>query len=110
LTAIKNGGAGTLSRPLLMAMQLSPVSKTQSSMRTSQQFLGLHPSLFVLSDRIVMPRTVTLVLRIGWITHMGDWRIVTPSIKTLEQRWVWTKFGRRKWPSPNTRSSTEVLT
>ena len=31
----------------------------------------------------------------GWISHIGEFTIVTLSINTLRQRYGWTNFGRK---------------
>src|SRR5262245_55569931 len=72
--------------PDLMAMQSSPVSKTQFSINTSRLDSGLQPSLFGPCETRVTPRTVTFVQRTGGISHIGELLIVTPSIRTLRLR------------------------
>ena len=96
----------SLLRPDLMAMQSSPVSKTQFSMSTSRHDSGSQPSLLGPWETMLTPRTVTLVQSTGWISHMGERLIVTPSISTLRQRLGWMKLGRRNWPAPKTRCAT----
>jgi len=73
-------------RPDLRAMQSSPVSKKQPSMRTSVQDSGLQPSLFGPCELAVTPRTVTFVHSVGWRSHIGERTTVTPSISTFRQR------------------------
>ena len=85
-------------------MQSSPVSKVQPSISTSRHDSGSQPSLFGPWLRIVTLRTVTFWHSTGWISHIGELTIVTPSMRTLRQRYGWMKFGRSQWPSPNTRS------
>jgi hypothetical protein len=67
-------------------MQSSPVSKVQPSMRTPAQDSGLQPSLFGPWLRTVTFRTVTLRHRTGWISHIGEFTIVGPSIRMLRLR------------------------
>jgi hypothetical protein len=50
--------------------------------------------------------TRTFSHRTGWISHMGERTMRTPSTSTLRHRYGWIMFGRRWWPAPNTRSST----
>ncbi len=93
-------------RPLLMAMQSSPVSKSQPSISTSVEHSGSQPSLFGPWLEIFTLRTVTLRHSTGFSSHMGELRMVMPSISTLVERYGWKKFGRRAAPSPKTRSLT----
>ena len=67
-------------------MQSSPVSKAQFSISTSRHDSGLQPSLFGPWLSMVTPRTVTLVHSTGWISHIGELMIVTPSMRTFWQR------------------------
>ena len=55
-------------------------------MRTSVEDSGSQPSLFGPAETTVTPRTVTLRERTGWMTHIGAFVIVTPSIRTFVQR------------------------
>ena len=78
--------------PELMAMQSSPVSKSQSLMSTSAQDSGSQPSVLGAESRlglapvIVIPRTVTLEQSTGCTCHMGEFLSVTPSMSTFLQR------------------------
>ena len=81
-------------RPDLIAMQSSPVSNVQRSISTSEHDSGSQPSLFGPWLLMVTPRTVTFVHSTGWISHIGELTIVTPSMRTLRQRYGWMKFGR----------------
>ena len=89
-TTIRSEGAASRRpsalRPDLMAMQSSPVSKTAFSTRTSVEESGSQPSLFGPDETTVTPRTITLRDRTGWMTHIGAFVIVTPSIRTFSQR------------------------
>ena len=69
-----------------MAMQSSPVSKTQSSMSTSREDSGSQPSLFGPWLAIFTPRTVTFVESTGCISHIGELTMWTPSIRMLRLR------------------------
>ena len=82
-------------RPDLIAMQSSPVSKVQPSISTSAEDSGSQPSLFGPWLDMVTPRTVTLRQSTGCISHIGELRIVTPSMSTLRQRYGWMNMGRR---------------
>src|SRR5580692_11684819 len=93
-------------RPLLMAMQSSPVSNSQSSISTSLDDSGLHPSLFGPWLEIFTFRTVTFLHNTGLISHIGELRIVTPSINTFVQRYGWMNGGLSQLPSPKARSFT----
>ena len=73
-------------RPDLSAMQSSPVSNRQSSINTPRHESGSQPSLFGPADRTVTRRTVTLVLSVGCITHIGALTMVTPSMRTFLHR------------------------
>ena len=55
-------------------------------MRTSVDDSGSQPSLLGPSETTVTPRTVTFRESTGWITHIGAFVIVTPSISTFVQR------------------------
>ena len=85
-------------------MQSSPVSKVQRSISTSRHDSGSQPSLFGPWLRMVTPRTVTFEHRTGLISHIGELMIVTPSTRTLRQRYGWMKLGRKSPRSPNMRS------
>ena len=78
-----------------MAMQSSPVSNVQRSISTSEQDSGLQPSLFGPCVTTVTPRTVTFVQSTGWISHIGELTMRTPSISTFWQRYGWMNCGRR---------------
>ena len=86
-------------------MQSSPVSNVQPSMSTSRHDSGSQPSLFGPWLLMATLRTVTFVQSTGWISHIGELMMVTPSMRTFWQRYGWMKFGRRNDPSPNTRSA-----
>ena len=68
-------------------MQSSPVSNVQRSISTSRHDSGSQPSLFGPWLRIVTPRTVTFVQSTGWISHIGELTMVTPSMRTFWQRY-----------------------
>ena len=93
-------------RPDLIAMQSSPVSKRQRSISTSRHDSGSQPSLFGPWLSIVTSRTVTFVQSTGLISHIGEFRIVTPSMSTLRQRYGWMNCGRRNDSTPNRRALT----
>src|SRR4029079_18022537 len=71
----------------LIAMQTSPVLKSQFSIKTSVHDSGSQPSLFGPWLLIFTSRTVTLVQSTGCISHIGELMICTPSIRTLVQRY-----------------------
>ena len=96
----------SLFRPDFRAMQSSPVSNVQPSISTSRHDSGSQPSLFGPWLRIETLRTVTFWHSTGWISHIGELTIVTPSMRTLRLRYGWMKFGRSQCPAPNTRSRT----
>src|SRR5580698_2526944 len=74
-------------RPLLIAMQSSPVSNSQLSISTSVEDSGSHPSLFGPWVAILTLRTVTFFDNTGLISHIGEFRMVTPSIRTFVHRY-----------------------
>ena len=84
-------------RPALIAMQSSPVSKKQLLISTSRQDSGSQPSVFGPSPDTWTCRsfTVTLVQRTGCTCHIGELRSLTPSIRTLVQRYGWMNWGLR---------------
>src|SRR5579863_9149694 len=82
-------------RPDLIAMQSSPVSNTQFSIRTSRDESGSHPSLFGPWLLILMLRTVTFVHSTGFTSNIGELIIVTPSMSTFLEWQNWTRHGRR---------------
>ena len=82
-------------RPDLSAMQSSPVSNVQPSMRTSRQHSGSQPSLFGPWLRTLTLRMVTFSHNTGFSSHIGELMMVTPSMRMLRERYGWTKFGRR---------------
>ena len=57
-----------------------------SSIRTSVEDSGSQPSLFGPEETTVTPRTVTFRESTGWMTHIGAFVIVTPSMRTFVQR------------------------
>ena len=67
-------------RPLLMAMQSSPVLKKQFSISTRSHDSGSHPSPLGPSLLICTPRTVTSVDFRGCMTQKGESSRVTFSI------------------------------
>jgi hypothetical protein len=73
-------------RPDLMAMQSSPVSKTQSSISTSRQDSGSHPSLLGPWLWMFSLRTMTFSHSTGCTSHIGEAIMVRPSISTFRQR------------------------
>ncbi len=73
-------------RPDLTAMQSSPVSKKQPSMSTSLHDSGSQPSLFGPCVAMWTRRTVTFVQSTGLISHIGEFLMVTPSMRTFWQR------------------------
>src|SRR3989339_933005 len=93
-------------RPDLIAMQSSPVLKKQFLMSTSVHDSGSHPSLFGPWPSVVTPMIETFLQRTGWRNHMGEFLKVTPSTRTLVQRYGTKKLGRRFDPSPKMRCST----
>ena len=93
-------------RPDFSAMQSSPVSNVHPSMSTSRHDSGSQPSLFGPWLLTTTSRTVTLRHSTGWISHIGELTMVTPSMSTFWHRYGWMKFGRSLEPSPNTRSAT----
>src|SRR5258708_24294730 len=90
---------GTLTRlpsaflPALIAMQSSPVLKSQSLISTSVHDSGSQPSVLGPDSRLMLPPvivifcTVTLVQSTGWTCHIGEFFRVTPSISTFLQRY-----------------------
>ena len=66
-------------RPLLMAMQSSPVWKRQFSMSTSLHDSGSQPSPLGPSLMMVSPRTMMFFDSSGCTTQNGERSSVTPS-------------------------------
>src|SRR3954451_20638469 len=93
-------------RPDLMAMQSSPVSKEQLVITTMRLDSGSQPSLLGPCEDTVTPSTSTWSDRVGWISHIGELTMVTPSMRTLLQRYGSMKEDRRESPSPDCRCST----
>ncbi len=62
----------SLLRPLLTAMQSSPVLKKQFSMSTPSQLSGSQPSPLGPSLLTCTPRTITFFDSSGWITQKGE--------------------------------------
>ena len=91
-------------RPLLMAIQSSPVSKKQSSISTLSQHSGSHPSPLGPSLIIFTRRTVISVEWSGWITQKGERSRVISSRRIPSHLLKLTSCGRRPSFSPNTRS------
>src|SRR6266481_5311116 len=90
---------GTLTRrpsaflPALIAMQSSPVLKSQFLINTSVHDSGSQPSVLGPDSRLILPPvivilcTVTFVQSTGWTCHIGEFFRVTPSINTFLQRY-----------------------
>ena len=82
-------------RPLLMAMQSSPVSNIQFSINTFLLDSGSQPSLLGPWLDTLTPRTVRLSQNKGWITQNGEFFNVTFSIKIVLQRYRLISWGRK---------------
>ncbi len=82
-------------RPALMAMQSSPTSNTQPVITTERHDSGSQPSLLGPREWMDTFLTSTFSHRTGWISHMGERTIRTPSTSTLRHRYGWIMFGRR---------------
>jgi hypothetical protein len=67
-------------------MQSSPVSNIALDQHVAARF-GSQPSLFGPWLRMVTPRTITFLQSTGWISHIGELTIVTPSMSTFWQRY-----------------------
>ena len=91
-------------RPLLIAMQSSPVLKKQSSISTRSQHSGSQPSPLGPSLIIFTRRTVTSVEWRGWITQNGERSRVMSSSRMPSHLLKLTSCGRRPSSGPNTRS------
>src|SRR5258708_6389245 len=87
---------GASARAVRLDAQTSPVSKTQSSMRTSRHDSGSQPSVLGPCPMIVTRRIVTFVQRVGCSTQKGALRMVTPSMRMFLLRYGSTNAGRRK--------------
>src|SRR5436305_9081115 len=74
-------------RPDLIAMQSSPVLKTQLLINTSSQHSGSQPSLLGPLLSIFTLRTVTFLQRTGFNSHIGELIIVKSSSRTFWQRY-----------------------
>ena len=96
-------------RPLLMAIQSSPVWKRQSSINTPSHDSGSQPSPLGPSFQKVTPRTTTFLLRRGCSTQKGERSKVTPSTNTPSQSTKLTSWGRKVCPCPKILSSTGTL-
>src|SRR5438128_513747 len=72
--------------PDLIAMQSSPVLNVQFSMSTSVHDSGSHPSLFGPCVSISTLRIVTFRQSTGFSSHIGEFLILIPSIRTLVHR------------------------
>src|SRR5437016_3844028 len=81
-------------RPDLIAMQSSPVSKTQFSISTLRHDSGSQPSLFGPWLLIFTPRIVTFSHNTGFNSHIGEFVNATPSISTFLHPYGCTKFVR----------------
>ena len=91
-------------RPLLMAMQSSPVLKKQSSISTRSQHSGSQPSPLGPSLIIFTRRTVMSVECRGWMTQNGERSRVMSSIRMRSHLLKFTNCGRRPSFGPKTRS------
>ena len=88
-------------RPLLMAIQSSPVSKKQSSMSTRSQHSGSQPSPLGPSLIIFTRRTVISVEWSGWITQKGERSKFTSCSRIPSHLLKLTNWGRRRSFSVN---------
>src|SRR5579859_7842545 len=86
------------SRPDLIVMQSSPTLIWQSEMRMLRQESGLMPSVLgeVGGLMMVTPRTLTSSQYTGVTFQNGEFRMVTPSTRTLVHSYGWMNGGRRK--------------
>ena len=92
-------------RPLLMAMQSSPVWKVQPSMSTFSQLSGSQPSPLGPSFQTFTLRTIMFFESRGCITQNGELTIVTPSMR-MPSHWLkFTNCGRSPLPAPKMRLS-----
>src|SRR6266536_727377 len=99
------------SRPDLIAMQSSPVSKVQPTMCTSLQHSGSQPSLLPPPLRVLnfTLRTVMLLDSTGCTAHIGGRSTVIPSIRMFLLLRNSTMAGRSRCPGPYLRCATGVL-
>src|SRR2546429_5576480 len=99
------------SRPDLMAMQSSPVSKVHPTMCTSLQHSGSQPSLLPPPPRVCSLTLLTVMFEdsTGWMAHIGGRSTVIPPMRMFVQLRNSTIAGRSLCPEPYCRWLTGVL-
>ena len=91
-----------------MAMQSSPVSKSQSSISTFSHDSGSHPSLFGPWLCIFTPFMVTFSDSSGWISQNGERLMVNPSSRMFLHLYKLMNCGRMPFAFSKTRSFTGI--